>query len=186
MAGKGKRFMTALLAVAVLGGAGIAAAGDQQHDGGWSGHEHGPGPDAMFGAGFFGADAIARMGDQLGLSADQRQSINGVFDAARPQMQAMRESMRTNVEKLRGTPPDDPNYATVVAQVSQSAAELASKMVTESSQVRSQVYGLLTKEQKAKLPQVEAQMRDQVRQRFQRHRTPESAPSSGDSSNPST
>ena len=93
MAGKGKRFMTALLAVAVLGGAGIAAAGDQQRDGGWSGHEHGPGPDAMFGAGFFGADAIARMGDQLELSAEQRQSIKGVFDAARPQMQAMRESM---------------------------------------------------------------------------------------------
>jgi Spy/CpxP family protein refolding chaperone len=180
----GKRFMTAVLAVVVLGGAAIAAAGDQQHNGGGSGHEHGPGPDAMFGAGFFGGD-IARMGDQLGLSAEQRQSIKGILDAARPQMQAMRESMRTNAEKLRGTQPDDPNYATVVAQVSQSAAELASKLVTDSSQVRSQVYGLLNKEQKAKLPQIEAQMRDETRQRFQRHRPPASAPSSGDST-PST
>jgi Spy/CpxP family protein refolding chaperone len=177
--------MTALLAVVVLGGAGIAAAGEQEHESGWSGHEHGPGHDAMFGAGFFGADAIARMGDQLDLSAEQRQSIKGIFDAARPQMQAMRESLHTNIEKLHGTQPDDPNYATVVAQVSQSAAELASKMVTESSQVRSQVYGLLTKEQKAKLPQLEAQMRDQAHQRFQHHRPP-AAPSSGDSSKPST
>ncbi len=180
-----KRFTTALLAVVVLGGATIAGAGEQQHESGWSGHEHGPGPDAMFGAGFFGGD-IARMGDQLGLSAEQRQSIKGIFDAARPQMQAMRESMRNQVDKLRGTQPDDPNYATVVAQVSQSAAELASKMVTDGSQLRSQVYGLLTKEQKAKLPQIEAQMREQARQHYQRHRPPASAPSSGDSSTPST
>ncbi len=178
----GKRFTAALLAVVVLGAAAIAAAGDEKHENGWSGHEHGPGSDAMFGAGFFGAD-IARMGDQLGLSAEQRQSIKGIFDAARPQMQAMRESMRVQADKLRGTQPDDPNYATVVAQVSQSAAELASKMVTDGSQLRSQVYGLLNKEQKAKLPQIEAQMREQ---HFQRHRPPAAAPSSGDSSKPST
>ena len=54
-------------------------------------------------------------------------------------------------------------------------------MVTESSQVRSQVYGLLTKEQKAKLPQIQAQMRDQARQRF-RHQPP----AAGDSTTPST
>ena len=182
MSERSKYLVAALLAALALGGAAIATAGEQQHESGWSGRDHGPGSDAMFGNGFLGED-IARMGDQLGLSAEQRQSIKGVFDAARPQMQAMRDSMRTSAEKLRGTQPDDPNYATVVAQVSQSAAELASKMVTESSQVRSQVYGLLTKEQKAKLPQIQAQMRDQARQRFQRHQPPAA---SGDSTTPST
>jgi Spy/CpxP family protein refolding chaperone len=178
---RGKYLVAALLAALALGGAAIATAGEQQHESGWSGRDHGPGSDAMFGYGFLGDD-IARMGDQLGLSAEQRQSMKGIFDAARPQMQAMRDSMRTSAEKLRGTQPDDTNYATVVAQVSQSAAELASKMVTESSQVRSQVYGLLTKEQKAKLPQIQALMRDQARQRFQRHQPP----ASGDSTTPST
>ena len=184
MSRKGKGFITALLAVVVLGGTGIATAGDQQHEGARSGHEHGPG-DAMFGGGFFGAD-IARMGDQLGLSAEQRESIKAILDAARPQMQAMRESLHSNMDKLRGAQPDDPSYATVVAQVSQSAADLASKMVTESSQIRSQVYALLTKEQKAKLPQIEAQMKDHMREHFQRHRSPASPPTSGDSSAPST
>jgi Spy/CpxP family protein refolding chaperone len=167
----------------MLGGAALVAAGEQ-HDSGWAGHDHGPGPD-MFGGGFLGPDVMGRAGDQLGLSAEQRQSIKAVFDAARPQMQTMRDTMHSNLEKLRSTQPDDPNYATVVAQVSQSASELASKMVTEGSQVRSQVYALLTKEQKAKLPQIQAQMQDQARERFQRHRSP-STPSSGGSSTPST
>src|SRR5262245_3278172 len=167
----------------MLGSAAIVVAGEQ-HDNGWAGHDHGPGPD-MFGGGFFGPDVMGRMGDQLGLSAEQRQSIKSIFDAARPQMQSMRDTMHSNLDKLRSTQPDDPKYATVVAQVSQSASELASRMVTESSQVRSQVYALLTKEQKAKLPQIQAQMQDQMQQRFQRHRSPSTPPSDG-SPTPST
>jgi Spy/CpxP family protein refolding chaperone len=181
---KAESCIAAMLAALMLGNVALAAAEEPQQSG-WTAHEHGPGDD-MFGPGFFGPGALGRMGDQLGLSAEQRQSIKAVFDAARPQMQSMHESMHSNIEKLRGTSPDDPNYANVVAQVSQSAAELASRMVTEGSQIRSQVYGLLTKEQKAKLPQIEAQMKDEAHQRFQHHRPPSAAPSSGSSSTPST
>jgi len=173
--------LTGWLAAAFLACAGIAAAGDQPANG-WSGHGHGPGGDHLFG--FYGPDSINQMADQLGLSSEQRQSIKGILDAARPQMQTMHESMRTDAEKLRAIQPDDPNYATVVAQVSQAAGDLASRMVTEGSQLRSQVYGLLTKEQKARLPQIQAQMKEQARERFQRHRSQPAAPS-GDSS-PST
>jgi Spy/CpxP family protein refolding chaperone len=181
---KVKSCVAAALVVVMLGSAVLAAA-DEQRQSGWATHEHGPGDD-MFGAGFFGPGAFGRMGDELGLTAEQRQSIRAVLDAARPQMQTLRDSMHSNMEKLRGVQPDDPNYANVVAQVSQSAADLASRLVTEGSQVRSQVYGLLTKEQKAKLPQIEAQMKDEAHQRFQHHRPPSGAPSSDSSSTPST
>jgi Spy/CpxP family protein refolding chaperone len=177
------RWVTAMIAAAMLGSVAIVVAGEQ-HESGWAGREHAPGSD-MFGGGFFGPGSMERMGDQLGLSAEQRQAIKTIFDAARPQMQTMRDNIHSNLEKLRSTQPDDPNYATVVAQVSQSAGELASRMVTEGSQVRSQVYALLTKEQKAKLPEIEAQMKDQAHERFQHHRSP-ATPSSGGTSKPST
>ena len=170
---------TGWLVAAFLACIGIAAAGDPA-TGGW--HGHGPGMDSMFGG--FGPGGINRMGDQLGLSSEQRQSIKGIMDAARPQMQTLHESMRTNAEKLRSVQPDDANYATVVQQVSQAAGELASRMVTEGSQLRTQVYNVLNKEQKQKLPQVQAQMQEQARERFQRHRSQPAAPSTD--SSPST
>src|SRR5262245_12954632 len=123
--------MPAIIAAVTLGSAAIVIAGEQ-HESGWSGHEHAPGPD-MFGGGFFGPDVMGRMGDQLGLSAEQKQSIRAIFDAARPQMQTMRDNMHSNIDKLRSTQPDDPNYATVVAQVCQSASSLAPRQVTEST-----------------------------------------------------
>ncbi|HEY7377383.1 MAG TPA: Spy/CpxP family protein refolding chaperone [Steroidobacteraceae bacterium] len=170
---------TGWLLAAFLACMGVAMAGDSA-GGGW--HGHGPGGDPLFG--MFGPGLMGRMGDQLGLSSEQRQSIKGMLDAAKPGMQSLHESMRTNAEKLRSVQPDDPNYATVVAQVSQAAGELASRMVTEASQLRTQVYGVLNKEQKAKLPQLQAQMQEQARERFQRHRSQPAAPSTD--SSPST
>ncbi len=183
-----KRWLAAVTAAAVLASAGVVLAGDPAANGP-PGHEHPQGLDLMSGGGMLGPQWLGRMADELGLSAEQRQTIKGLFEAARPQVQAMRDSMRSNADKLRGTMPDDPNYATVVAQVSQAAGELASRMVTEGSQLRSQVYGVLTKDQKAKLPQIEAQMREHARERFQNHYhsgAPAVAPSKEPSSPPST
>jgi Spy/CpxP family protein refolding chaperone len=163
-----KRWLAAVAAVTVLASAGVVLAGDPAANGPPA-HEHPPGLDPMWGGGMLGPQWLGRMADELGLSAEQRQTIKGLFEAARPQLQAMRESVRSNTDKLRGTMPDDPNYATVVAQVSQAAGELASRMVTEGSQLRSQVYAVLTKDQKAKLPQIEAQMREHTRDRFKNH-----------------
>lgn len=182
-----RRWLAPVTAAAVLVSAGIVLAGDPPA-GGAREYQHAPMLDPMFGGGLLGPHGFARMADDLGLSAEQRQTITGLLDAARPQMQAMRESLRTNADKLHGTMPDDPNYATVVAQVSQAAGELASRMVTEGSQLRSQVYAVLNKEQKAKLPQIEAQMREHAREHFQ-NRSHSGAPApapSKDSSPPTT
>ena len=107
-----------------------------------------------------------RIADELDLTAEQRQSIKDIFAKARPQFQELRETMRENAERLRKTAPDAADYDKVVSQVRKSASELAGKMVTQGSEIRSRVWTVLTPEQRKKLPELEAQMRDKFRERM--------------------
>jgi Spy/CpxP family protein refolding chaperone len=101
---------------------------------------------------------LMRMADELALSSEQRQTIRGFFSSAQPGFQKLHEQMRANTKLMLDTQPDDPKYQAVVQQVSQSSAELAQQMVLQSSQLRTQVYGVLTPEQKTKLKTKQTEM----------------------------
>ena len=94
---------------------------------------------------------------KLGLTDDQKASMKAIFTAAKPQMQTMHQQMQANHLKLMQTKPDDPNYQTVVAEVAQSEATLASQRSTQHSQLRAQLYGVLTPAQKTQLATQQAQ-----------------------------
>ena len=94
---------------------------------------------------------------RLGLTAEQQASIKAIFTAAQPQMQGMHQQMRANHLKLQGVTPDDPNYASVVAEVAAANATLASQATSQRAEVRAQAYAVLTPAQKAQLASLEAQ-----------------------------
>jgi Spy/CpxP family protein refolding chaperone len=124
---------------------------------------------------------LMRMADELALSPEQRQTIRGFFSSAQPGFQKLHEQMRANTKLMLDTQPDDPKYQTVVQQVSQSSAELAQQMVLQSSQLRTQVYSVLTPEQKTKLKARQSEMqarweeRRAERQAVRRDAAPERA-----------
>ena len=93
---------------------------------------------------------------QLGLSTEQQAEIKSILTAARPAMQSLQEQERANEGKLRKTSPDDPNYASVSAEVSQTHGNLASQVSAERAEVRAQIYALLTPAQKTQLTALEA------------------------------
>jgi hypothetical protein len=66
-------------------------------------------------------------------------------------MQTLHQQAQANHLKLLQTKPDDPNYQTVVAEVAQSEATLASQRSTEQAQLRAQLYAVLTPAQKTQL-----------------------------------
>jgi hypothetical protein len=68
------------------------------------------------------------------------------------------------------TSPDAADYATVVNAASQKSGELASQIVLEMSQIRTQVHSVLTAEQKAQLPEIRAEMKQKMEQRHERMR----------------
>jgi Spy/CpxP family protein refolding chaperone len=107
---------------------------------------------------------------QLNLSAEQQSTIHGYLETARQQLQSGADA-RMNIETLAN--PGDPNYVSAVAAAKASAA----RQIQQRSDLQVQIYGLLTPEQQAKLPQVLTDMKAQHAQHhaeFTQHR--ESAP----------
>jgi protein CpxP len=98
-----------------------------------------------------------RIYSKLNLTAEQQTSIKAIMAAAKPQMQGMHAQMKANHLKMMQTTPDDPNYASVVAEVASANATLASQRTTQMSEVKAQIYALLTPAQKTQLASLEAQ-----------------------------
>jgi protein CpxP len=110
---------------------------------GWGGGPHGWGPGRLY--------------SKLGLSTEQQASIKAIMTAAKPAMKSEHEQMRANHMKLEQTLPTDPNYASVVAEVAQSDATLASQRTTQMSEIRAQIYAVLTPAQQTQLATLKAQ-----------------------------
>jgi protein CpxP len=109
---------------------------------------HAPGPHG------FGPE---RLFSKLGLTAEQQASIKSIMTAAKPRMKSLHEQMRANHLKLMQTKPDDPNYGSVVAEVAQANATLASQRTSQGAELRTQMYAVLTPAQKTQLAALEAQ-----------------------------
>ncbi len=96
--------------------------------------------------------------EKLGLDDAQKASVKSIMRSAGPQLKSIHEQMRANMLKLRTTQPNDPNYANVVAEVSQSNGTLHAQMTTQMADVRAQVFKVLTPAQQQQLATLEAQM----------------------------
>ncbi len=106
-------------------------------------HHHGGGPWHLY--------------SKLGLTPEQQTSIKAIMTAAKPQMKSLHQQMQANHLKLMQTNPYDPNYANVVAEVAQSNASLTSQRTSQQSELRAQMYAVLTPAQKTQLATLEAQ-----------------------------
>jgi len=110
---------------------------------GWH-HHHGPG----------------HLLSKLNLSEQQKTQIKGIMTSAGPQMKSIHQQMHANSLKLSQTRPDDSNYSSVVAEVSQANSTLHSQMTTQMAEVRASVFKILTPAQQTELMTLQAQMQN--------------------------
>src|SRR4051812_6451103 len=96
---------------------------------------------------------------QLNLTADQEASIKSILSNARAQRQA--DAGTASIDMMTLANPGDPNYATAL----QSAKAAAASRLQNEVQVQSQIYNVLTADQKARLPQVLADMKSKFEAR---------------------
>ena len=163
---------TRTLVIAALAAAGLAAVAVQAATssdatppaayGHW--HHHGPGARFM------------HVLQQLNLSAEQKTQIKGIFAAAKPQFQELRESMHSNHDALAAAAPTDEGYPALIATAKANAA----KRIDAMNAVKTQIYAVLSAEQIKQIPQIIAA--DQAKWQQRRHH---SAPAST-ASTPST
>jgi Spy/CpxP family protein refolding chaperone len=96
---------------------------------------------------------------QLNLTEQQQTTIKGILSAARSQRQAAAGTNAADMTVLAN--PGDPNYA---AALQTAKSRMAARMQSQAD-LQSQIYNVLTPDQKAKLPQVLAAMKTQAEQR---------------------
>jgi Spy/CpxP family protein refolding chaperone len=102
---------------------------------------------------------LLRATRQLGLTPQQQQQIKGLIATARSQHQQAAGGAGVDMTVLAN--PGDPNYAAAL----QNAKTLAAARIQSESELEGNIYALLTKDQKDKLPQVLADMKTQFQQR---------------------
>jgi Spy/CpxP family protein refolding chaperone len=102
---------------------------------------------------------MLRATHQLNLTAEQQATIEGILSSARAQHAAAADT--ASVDLLTLANPGDPNYATALQNAKTAAAARLQKQV----ELQSQIYNVLTPDQKAKLPQVLADMKTKAEQR---------------------
>ena len=112
-----------------------------------NGAPSGPGGHAWRG-GHGGHDSFHQVLRQLNLSADQMTQIKSIYAQAKPQWQSMSTAGRSTDELLATTAPTDPNYATALATAKANAVS----RVQLASDLRSQIYAVLTPAQQAQIP----------------------------------
>jgi protein CpxP len=118
--------------------------------GGWHHHRHGHGHWMLA---------------KLNLTDAQKAQVKTIMTAAGPQMKSLHQQMRANSLKLSQTAPNDPNYAGMVAEVSQANASLHAQMITQREQVRAGVFKVLTPAQQQQLAAMKAEMQVKMQAR---------------------
>ena len=96
---------------------------------------------------------------QLNLTSEQQTTIKGILSSARAQHKAAAGAGSVDLMTLAN--PGDPNYAAAL----QNAKAAAANRLQSQVDLQSQIYNVLTADQKAKLPQVLADMKTKAQQR---------------------
>jgi Spy/CpxP family protein refolding chaperone len=101
---------------------------------------------------------IQKMANRLELDDTQRQSVQNIHDAAKPEIDALRERMKSNRESMRALDANDPNRSVLLSEIAMEKGQLTAEGILLSDRVRSEIDAVLTDEQRAKLAEGRSMM----------------------------
>lgn len=95
-----------------------------------------------------------RVAEKLDLSDAQRDQFKQIHEQGRSEGKVLHEAMRKNRDAMHQLDPSAKNYAAEVARLANEKAELVKQMVVHKSEVRAEVYAMLTPEQREQMQQL--------------------------------
>ena len=138
-----------LLAVLSMAAFAIPAQAHRGGPQGFLGGLGGPGPGLM----------LEHMADHLDLDDTQRAQVQNIVEAARPEIEAIRDQARSNREALTSLDATDPANSAQLNDIAISNGQLATEGTLLFARVRGEVHAVLTAEQLAKLERGKERMR---------------------------
>ena len=143
-----RKTITILAVVAILVIGGVFAIAQRAMHKGFGGH------------GMHGQGAMMML-RRLDLTSDQQAKVKEIFEANKGTVQPLREQLKANHEKLASLGGNfDEGQVTAIAK---QQGELMSQMIVARQKVKSQIFAILTDDQKAKA----AQLQQEIKQHFQ-------------------
>lgn len=107
---------------------------------------------------------LGRLGDELELTDEQRAKIKTLLDETRPEMERLREEMRSTGRALAQLSPDDKAYDATVATASRRMGELTARMIQQRSALRARTHAVLTAEQKTRMAELRTKKMERMQQ----------------------
>ena len=129
-----KYIITGVVAVAMLSTAAIAFAKAQKH-------EHG-----MFGQ---------RMAQQLGLTQAQQEQIKGILQSEKPKMQPLMQQLKQERQEMSSLTESGTFDEAAVRAAAGKQAQTETDLAVERARVKSQIFAVLTPDQRSKAQQME-------------------------------
>ena len=111
---------------------------------------------------------LEHMADHLDLDDAQRERVQNILEAAKPEIEALRDQGRANREALNTLDPNDPAYSAALNDIAVSNGQLATEGTLLFTRIRTEVDAVLTEEQREKLARSKERMRKRFEHRSQR------------------
>jgi Spy/CpxP family protein refolding chaperone len=108
---------------------------------------------------------IEHLADHLDLDDAQRESVQSILEAMRPEAEALRSRFAANHEALQALDTSDTGYETALNNLALSQGQLATEGVLLATRLRNKVNAVLTEEQREKLARGKERMKKALARR---------------------
>ncbi len=163
-----KKITIAIIALAVLG-IGAIFAFAQKADSGHKGRGfHGGGHHRGGGFMFRGLD----------LTEEQKAQVKQIMEASKTKIQPVREALKANRQKMNELTANGAFDEGQITALANEQGTLSAQVSVERVRVKSQMFGLLTDEQKAKAGQMKEQMKERFKNRMNKRKKAPAEPAS--------
>ena len=110
---------------------------------------------------------VEMMTRHLELDADQEQAVSNIVEAAKPEIDALRERGKAAREKMHALDVDSPDYGAELQNLSREIGDVTAVATLLHGRLRADVYAVLTPEQR----ELAADHRTSMRERFRLFRS---------------
>jgi protein CpxP len=153
-----KKIIVALIAIATLAlGAIFVSAQKSDHKGGHEGRGFG-----KRGGHHRGGGMMLRGAD---LTDAQKAQVKEIMEASKAKVKPLRESMKANREKLRLATENGKFDEAQVLAIANESASVSAQLLVERQRTKSQIFNILTPEQREKAAQTKSEMKERFKGR---------------------
>ncbi len=104
----------------------------------------------------------------LDLTDEQKTQVKQITDASKEKNKSVREQLQANKQKLDEITANGAFDEAQVTAIANQQGALSAQMIVEKERVKSQIFAILTDEQKAKATQIKEQIKERFRNRMEK------------------